>query len=377
MNGLNSIQLEIQKLARQFVQREMRVSPSSSAKLLLEKLGALGLINVRIPEKYGGSGLKTIDACIITEELASADSGLGASILASELACSILLCSIETPQKENLLLSLAKTSSLAALSLDTQQVHTIATLQAVQLQDEFVLNGRCLVVMNAHLADWLIVIARLSGEVENTKISADGWISILVPLSSTENQPDITIIDSTSVLGRDAKYFASVNLNNVKVAKSNLLIFSGSIKSMWQKISFQAFPIIASACIGLAKSSLNHAIAYSKERLAFGQPIANHQAISFMLADIAKDIEAARQMTWQAALSADCGYEDIILANSCKAFAQEISLKATTEAVQILGAYGYCREYQTEKLMRDAAQLQILCGDNHQLKSTIGKSLSI
>jgi acyl-CoA dehydrogenase len=379
MVALDSNQLQYRKLAREFAEREILPSLKTSdgsntvSNALLEKVRALGLINVRIPEEYGGLGLKTIDACIIAEEFAAADSSIATSIEASELASSILLCLATAKQKHCFLNELASTTGFAGLALDCPDDPTALTLQVVSHQEEYVLNGRCNAVINARIADLVFVLARFSHlETPSLEEASGNWAAFIIP---TKKLPGIKVLDSNRPLGNGSLDIAVVEFDNVKVPRENRLQFTDSLKALWQAVSYGNFPIIASGCIGIARSAMLHAIGYAKERIAFGQPIAKHQAVSFILADMSKDIEAARQMTWQAALAADLGKEDTILANSCKAFAQEMVMKVTTEAVQVLGAYGYCREYPTERLMRDAAFYQLVCGNSRQLQGNIGKGL--
>ncbi len=379
MHKLSANQLQYIKLAREFTEREMGQTSAISkvsAKVLLEKLRALGLINIRIPEQYGGLGLKTIDACIIAEEFAAGDSGIAASIEASELASTILFCFASASQKDHLLKNLAETNNFAGLALACETKVEALTLQAVQSQDDFVLDGKSHAVINAHIADWIVVVAQFA-HPENSRPdrAANNWGAFIIPIGATTSLPGIRIANSNNYLGKEAADIALVEFNNVTVAKTNRLQVTDNLKALWQAISYQNYPIIAAGCVGVARSAMHHAISYAKQRWAFGQPIANHQAVSFLLADMAKDIEAARLLTWQAARAADQGATDPILSNSCKAFAQEMVIKVTTEAVQILGAYGYCREYPTEKLMRDAALSQLLCGNSEELKGELGKTL--
>jgi len=382
VHSLSSDQLQYRKLAREFVEREILPAVASShtnniePKALLEKLRALGLVNVRIPENFAGLGLKTIDACLIAEELAFGENSLASSFEASELASTALLNFASHEQNNRFLRTLASTTDFAGLCMPCENDCLELTLQAVQSHEDFILNGQCNAVINGRAANWIFVVARVSqAQQSSSREAKSSWAAFIVDLSATTASPGIKIGSSHKFLGKDGADIASVEFDNVAINKINQLSVPVSLKTFWQELSYQNFPIIASGCVGVARSAMYHAIRYAKERVAFGQPIASYQAVSFLLADMAKDIEAARQLAWRAALAADQGAKDPVLANSCKGFAQEMVMKVTTNAVQILGAYGYCREYHTERLMRDAALYQLLCGNSHDLKSEIGQIL--
>jgi alkylation response protein AidB-like acyl-CoA dehydrogenase len=133
--------------------------------------------------------------------------------------------------------------------------------------------------------------------------------------------------------------------------------------------------LLSAACIGIARSALEHAVRYAKERHTFGQPIANHQGVQFMLADIAKDVEAARLLAWQAAALIDEGVPDAYSAAVSRSFSQNMAMRAATDAVQIFGGYGYSKEYPVEKLMRDAKMYQLVDGTASELHVAIGREL--
>ena len=146
-------------------------------------------------------------------------------------------------------------------------------------------------------------------------------------------------------------------------------------RSFADLVSCHNAPVIAAGCIGVARAALAHAIAYAKERRAFGKPIAEHQGVAFMIADMARIIEAGRLMVWKAAGACDSGSKNPALAEAAKAYAKEAVMSVTTDAVQIFGGYGYSREYPVEKLMRDAKVYQLFSGTDETTKGKLGRAL--
>ncbi len=187
--------------------------------------------------------------------------------------------------------------------------------------------------------------------------------------------PGVEILPTKSLLGKRAADIASIHCHEVKLASQYSLSVPGSMSAFENKLAMHNFPIIAAGCIGIGQAALNKAVAYAKERSTFGKPIAQHQAVSFMLADMARMIEVAKILTFKAALACDRNLDEPALYFSAKAYAQDMVMSVTTDAVQILGAYGYTKEYAVEKLMRDAKMAQLFYGSSEAIKVKVGEAL--
>jgi len=237
---------------------------------------------------------------------------------------------------------------------------------ARRVGDEYVLNGNKIWITNAGVADWYYVLA-----TTDPALGHKGMSAFLVPANSV----GITLGKKESNMGQRASDTRSITFEDVKVPHRYLLAREGD----GFKISMKAFdhtrPLVASAAVGLARSAMAHAVAYAKERQAFGQPIVGFQAVSFMLADMDKDIEAARLLVWKAAWLIDQGQRNTREAARAKALAADTAMRVSTDAVQIFGGYGYSREYPVEKLMRDAKIFQIYEGTSQIQRVIIARNL--
>jgi acyl-CoA dehydrogenase len=238
---------------------------------------------------------------------------------------------------------------------------------AKKVGDEYILNGQKMWITNAGVADWYYVLAATDASAGHRGMSA-----FLVQRDSE----GISVGAKEKNMGQRASDTRGVTFEDVKVPANNLLGKEGD----GFKISMQAFdhtrPLVASAAVGLARSAMEHALKYSLERHAFGQPIFNNQAISFMLADMAKDIDAARMLCWRSAWLIDQGVRNSKEAAMAKAFAADTAMRVATDAVQIFGGYGYSHEYPVEKLMRDAKIFQIYEGTSQIQRLIISKQIA-
>ncbi len=373
--GLSENQSEIQKLAREFAAREIAPKAAyhdQSGEFPLEickKAWELGLMNGHIPEEYGGLGLGVFDSCLIAEEIAAGCTGIGTAMEANNLAEAPVIVAGSDEQKKQFLSPMTEELLFAAYCVTEpaagSDVAGIKT-KARALGDEYVLNGQKMWITNAGVADWFYVLAYTDPEKGHKGMSA-----FLVPAKSE----GITIAKKEMNMGQRASDTRAISFEDVKVPKSHLLGGEGQ----GFKISMAAFdhtrPLVASAAVGLARSAMTHAINYARDRQAFGQQIANFQALSFMLADMDKDIEAARLLCWKAAALIDAGQRNTREAAIAKAFAADVAMKVATDAVQIFGGYGYSREYPVEKLMRDAKIFQIYEGTSQIQRVIISRHL--
>jgi len=377
---LHDEQLQFQKLARDFASREIAPCAEAAdraARLpdgLIDKIKELGLVNVRLAEEFGGLGLSTLDACVIAEELAAGCSGIASATEASELALTPLL--IDPGGNNDLLTEIGQNVSLLGLSVDRDADIEAGGLTAIARDDGFSLSGTCQSVRNATIADWIFVIAE-TGEIAPPATSSSKSKQ-LVGLYIQNRVKGMDTKPHQSTLGRRAADVAAITFKDVYVEKRHSIDFGNDSAQFLGAIARLNDPIVASGCVGVARSALNHAVKYALERRTFDQPIAQHQAVAFMLADMKKDVEAARQMTERAAMAADSGASAELTANlhaACRAYAQEMVINVTTDAVQVYGGYGYSREYPVEKLMRDAKVYDLSGRTALKLKGDLGRLL--
>lgn len=373
---LSDEQRQIQQLARQFSEKE--VAPHSKhhdetgefPRRICAKAFELGLMNTHIPEEYGGMGLGSFEGCMIAEEIASGCTGIGTAMEANNLAEAPVIIAGTDEQKKKFLLPMTEELKFAAYCVTEPQAGSdVAGVKtnAKRAGDEYIINGQKMWITNAGVADWYYVLAATDPLAGHRGMSA-----FLVPRDSE----GISVGAKEKNMGQRASDTRSVTFEDVKVPAANLLGKEGD----GFKISMQAFdhtrPLVASAAVGLARSAMEHALKYSLEREAFGQPIFNNQAISFMLADMAKDIDAARLLCWRSAWMIDQGARNSKEAAMAKAFAADTAMKVATDAVQIFGGYGYSHEYPVEKLMRDAKIFQIYEGTSQIQRVIISKQIA-
>ncbi len=373
---LNDEQRQIQQLANQFASKE--VKPRSAhhdetgefPRDICAKAWELGLMNTHIPEEYGGMGLGSFEGCLIAEEIASGCTGIGTAMEANNLAEAPVILAGTEEQKKNFLVPMTEELKFAAYCVtepgagsDVAGVKTTAK----KVGEEYILNGQKMWITNAGVADWYYVLAATDASAGHRGMSA-----FLVQRDSE----GISVGAKEKNMGQRASDTRGVTFEDVKVPANNLLGKEGD----GFKISMQAFdhtrPLVASAAVGLARSAMEHALKYSLERHAFGQPIFNNQAISFMLADMAKDIDAARMLCWRSAWLIDQGVRNSKEAAMAKAFAADTAMRVATDAVQIFGGYGYSHEYPVEKLMRDAKIFQIYEGTSQIQRVIISKQIA-
>ena len=359
---LTQEQREIQRTARDFAQAV--VAPRAAhhdqtgeyPREILKQAWDLGLMNVHIPASAGGLGLGTFDGCLISEEMGAACSGIGTAMDANALAeAPVIVAGNETQFKE-FLAPMADEFRLASYCVtepgagsDVQGLRTTAKRHG----DDYVLNGEKMWITNASVADWFFVLAYTDREA-----GVRGMTGFIVPA----NTPGITVGRKEWNMGQRASDTRGVQFQDVVVPARFRL---GDEGQGW-RIAMAAFdhtrPMIAALAVGVMRCAMDHSVRYAQERKTFGVPIANHQAIAFTVADMARDIEAARMLTWHAAWLIDQGKRNTREAAIAKLFAADACMRITTDAVQVFGGYGYNQEFPVEKLMRDSKIFQIYEG---------------
>jgi acyl-CoA dehydrogenase len=372
---LTDEQVQLQRLAREFAEQEMAPRAAHHDQTgefpreVCRKAWELGLMNLHIPPEYGGLGLGSLDACLIAEELASGCTGMYTGMEANGLAEEPVILAGNDEQKRKYLQPMTAELRFAAYCVtepeagsDVASIRTRATLHG----SEYVLSGAKMWITGASVASWYFVLAYTDPEKKYGGMSA-----FLVDADA----PGVKVGKKEKNMGQRCSDTRAITFEEVKVPRANLL---GREGDGW-KIAMTAFdhtrPPVAAGAVGLARSAFQHSVRYAKERKAFGVPIAGHQAIAFMIADMAKDIAAARHLVHHAAWLIDNGRRNTKEAAFAKSFAADMAMRVATDAVQVYGGYGYSTEYPVEKLMRDAKIFQIYEGTSQIQRVIIAREI--
>ena len=372
---LSDDQKSLQELARKFAKEEMAPKAEHHDHTgefpfeVTKKAWELGLMNTHIPEAYGGMGLGVLDGIIITEELAYGCTGIATAMEANGLAAAPVIVAGNDEQKKEFLGMLTAEPKYAAYCVTEpgagSDVAGIATT-AKKVGDEYIINGSKMWITNASVASWYFVLAYTDQSLKHK-----GMSGFIVPA----NLPGITVGRKEDNLGQRASDTRGITFENVKIPAKYRLGNEGE----GFKIAMAAFdhtrPMVSAGAVGLARRAMDEAIAYAQTRKTFGQPIASYQSISFMIAEMAMNIEAARMLVWRAGWEIDNGKRNTKIAAMGKAFAADMAMQVTTNAVQVFGGYGYSKEYPVEKLMRDAKIYQIYEGTSQIQRLIIAKEI--
>ncbi len=360
--SLTDEQQAIRKLAHEFAEQEIvpvAAEYDRTAKFpwpIIEKAFDVGLMNLNIPEAYGGAGLGLLDECLVAEELAWGCAGINASVGLNALAALPIIIAGNEEQKRHYLGRLAAERQMAAYALtepaagsDVVGIQTVAR----RVGDEYILTGTKNFITNASVANFYVVFAYTDKSQRHRGMSA---------FIVEREWPGVAPGRKDDKMGQRASDTAQLILEDVKVPRSNLLGREGDGFKIAMHVFDRSRPGVAAAAVGVARRAMELAIAYARERTTFGLPLAEHQAIGFKIAQMAMEITAARHLTWHAAWLADHGQRNTLEASYAKCFAADTVMRVTTEAVQVFGGYGYMKDYPVEKLMRDAKVFQIYEG---------------
>lgn len=373
---LTDEQKEFQSLARKFAKEEMIPKEKHYDMTgeypdeIFNMAWELGLCNSHVPEKYGGLGLGALDGCIIAEELAYGCTGMMTAMEANHLASAPLIVAGNEQQCQEYLGRLIESPQKAAYCVTEPGAGSdvaAAKTTAVKKGDKWLLNGSKMWITNGGVANWYFVLAKSDPDAK----SGSAFTGFIVDADS----PGITVGRKEQNLGQRCSDTRAITFEDVEVPEANVLGQPGD----GFKIAMQAFdhtrPPVAIGAVGLARRAMDEAWKYSLERKTFGAPIATHQAVSFMLADMATGIEAARLLTYKAATEIDAGRRNTMFASMAKQFAADHCNQVTTNAVQIFGGAGFNTEYPVEKLFRDAKIYQIYEGTSQIQRLIIGREM--
>jgi acyl-CoA dehydrogenase len=372
---LTEEQSMLQRLARDFAKHEIMPVAAEHDRTgefpveVVRKAWEAGLLNTKIPESCGGLGLGVFESCLIAEELGYGCTGITTAIEANNLAEAPLIVAASDDVKKRFLAPMIDNFQMAAYCVtepgagsDVAGIKTTAR----KVGDHWVLNGTKQWITNAAKADWYFVLAATDAAAGHK-----GMTGFVVPRETA----GVTVGRKEWNMGQRASDTRQVVFEDVAVPAANMVGGEGQ----GFKVAMAAFdvtrPMVAACAVGLAKRALDESIAYAKERKTFGKAISDYQAISFMIADMAKAVEAGRLLVWKSACLYDEGDRNTLNAAYAKCFAADEAMRIATDAVQVFGGYGFNTEYPVEKLMRDAKIFQIYEGTSQIQRLIIARHL--
>lgn len=368
--------LMIQKAARDFANDVLkpgvieRDELQKFPKAEIKQLGELGFLGMMVDPKYGGGGMDTISYVLAMEEISKVDASCSVIMsVNNSLVCWGLEQFGTEEQKQKYLVPLAKGEIIGAFCLSEPEAGSDATSQrttAVEAGDHYILNGTKNWITNGNSASVYLVIAQTYPEKGHKGINA---------FIVEKGMPGFVVGPKENKLGIRASDTHSLMFTDVKVPKENRIGEDGFGFKFAMKTLTGGRIGIASQALGIASGAYELALAYSKERKAFGKTISQHQAIAFKLADMATQIEAARLLCLKAAWHKDQHMDYGLSSSMAKVFASKVAMDTTIEAVQVHGGYGYVKEYHVERLMRDAKITQIYEGTTEVQKIVISRSI--
>ena len=372
---LTEEQLALRALAHEFALNEIRpVAPRHDRTGefpwdIIHKAHKLGLMNLTIPEEYGGGGLHEFEECLLTEELGWGCAGMTTTLSANTLGAIPIILGGSDEQKRKYLGMLTSEPALIAFNLTEPQSGSDSAsmkMTARKVGGDYVLNGTKQFISNGSVAALHSVFA-----MTDPARGANGINAFVVPADTK----GVSAGKEEDKMGQRASNTSQVIYQDAVVPAANRLGGEGEGFKLAMKTLDQSRAGIAALGVGLAQAALDAAVDYAKERKAFEQPIANFQAIQFLLADMAIKIETARLITWKAAWMVDHGQRASLESAIAKCYGSDIAMQVTTDAVQVFGGYGYMRDYPVEKYMRDAKLLQIYEGTNQIQRVVIARHL--
>jgi acyl-CoA dehydrogenase len=358
---LTDEQKNMREMAHEFAEKEIRPvaweydRDGTWPQEIIEKAWELGLMNSHLPVEYGGPGLDMLDGCIIEEEIAWGCSGIGTSVSCNGLATAPVILAASDELKREYLGRLSEAPLLASFCLtepdagsDVSGMKTTATRKG----DKWVISGSKSFITNGEYANWYTVYAKTDKEAGHRGISC-----FVVPRDA-----GVVVDKHEDKMGQRASNTATITFPEVEVPAGHLIGEENKGFKIAMMTLDRTRPGVAAMATGVARAAMEMAIDYSKERVQFGVPIAMHQAIQFMIADMATKVHLARLATWNSAVLLDQGKRNTLESSHAKRFAADIAMEVCTDAVQVFGGYGFIKEYKVEKLMRDAKILQLYEG---------------
>lgn len=374
--ALNEEQLELQEMVRDFVEKEIipyaaqMDAENHMRDGLIEKANEMGLLNVIVPEELDGPGLDSISVAAIYEELGKGCAGVATSLAANSLATVPVLLAGNDEQKK-MYCDILNNGGLAAFALTEPGAGSDAggvSTRAVHNKEEgtYTLNGTKMFITNGGLAEIFLVFAntRKTGGIR-------GLTAFIVP----KDTPGFSVGKKEDKMGIRPSNTTELVLQDVVIPESYRVGREGEGFRIAMNTLDSARPFVGAVSVGIAQAALDCAVKYAKERRQFGQPIASFQMVQSMLADMAMKVDTARLLVQKACWMRDQGMDFSKEAAMAKCYAADVAMQVTTDAVQVMGGYGYTREYPVEKMMRDAKIMQIYEGTNQIQRLVIANKL--
>ena len=374
--ALNEEQLELQEMVREFVEKEITPyaaemdAENHMRDGLIDKANEMGLLNVIVPEELDGPGLDSISVATIYEELGKGCAGVATSLAANSLATVPVLLA-GTDEQKKMYCDILNNGGLAAFALTEPGAGSDAggvSTRAVHNKEEgtYTLNGTKMFITNGGLAEIFLVFAntRKTGGIR-------GLTAFIVP----KDTPGFSVGKKENKMGIRPSNTTELVLQDVVIPESYRVGREGEGFRIAMNTLDSARPFVGAVSVGIAQAALDCAVKYAKERRQFGQPIASFQMVQGMLADMAMKVETARLMVQKACWMRDQGMEFSKESAMAKCYAADTAMQVTTDAVQVMGGYGYTKEYPVEKMMRDAKIMQIYEGTNQIQRLVIANKL--
>lgn len=373
--SLSEEQLALAQTAREFTRKE--ITPRAAhhdetgefPREIFQRAWATGLMNIEVPEAYGGLGGSCLDNCLVQEEVSYGCSGINTSMAANSLGATPLLVAGSDEQKREYLSRLTSELTFCAYCCsepdagsDVAGMRTRVTRHG----DDYVLNGQKRWITNGGVANFYTVFATFDPAMKHKGIAC---------FVVDANTPGVSVGRKEDKMGQRASNTTDVIFEDVVLKKSQLVGPEDGGFKVAMKTFDRSRPWIAATAAGVIRRSLEESRNYALERKTFGVAIAQHQAIQFMLAEMAISYEATRLLTHKAAWQVDKGDLSAITSAYAKAYGADAAMRASTDAVQIFGGYGYTKEYPVEKLMRDAKLLQIYEGTSQIQRVVIARNV--
>lgn len=361
--------------AREFARKEMMPNAAKHDESMeypweiIKKAHAAGLLNLSLKEEHGGLGLGSLVQSMVVEEISYGCSAMATAITANDLALGPVLPVATKEQLEEFITPMVNEAKMAAYCVtepgagsDVAGIRTTCKKDG----DGYIVNGEKMWITNGSVASWYFLLATL-----DTSLGHKGMCGFIIP----SNLPGITVGKKEVNMGQRCSDTRSIVFKDVRIPKKYLLGKEGEGFKYAMKAFDHSRPFVAAVGVGIAQCAMDHSIKYALERKAFGKPIAEHQAVAFMIADMAKDIEASRLLYQKAAWMADQGMRNTKWCSFAKCFGGDTAVRVSQDAVQIFGGYGYSSEYPVEKLYRDSKICQIYEGTQQIQRLIISRAI--
>ena len=367
-------QVDLKNMTQEFIAKEVapyagEMDAAGGLRLgLQDKLHGMGLLNLIVPEEYGGPGLDALTIALLYEEIGKGCAGVATSIAANALAAYPVLL-LGTEEQKKFFFDKLNEGKLAAFALTEPNAGSDAggvVTSAVKDGNEYVLNGNKCFITNASSAEIFVVFA-------NTRKAAG--IRGLTAFILEKGTPGFSVGKKEEKMGICASDTCELILDGVRVPEEHRIGREGEGFKIAMKTLDAARPLVGAVSVGISQAALDCAVKYAKERQQFSKPVASFQLVQAMVADMAMQIEAARLLVHKACWLKDQGMSYSKEAAMAKCFASDVAMKVTVDAVQVMGGYGYSKEYPAEKYMRDAKIMQIYEGTNQIQRLVIANAV--